>query len=133
MLGFARHGRLLLPDGASGGDSGEGFRDDLEPDRARALDEDYVAGLNALWSAYRGIRRIGDRLAAVAARELADAEHDVDAEAADELADLAVVLRRGRAELRHLSEHRDLAATVLREILERRAHRGRVRVVRVVD
>ena len=76
---------------------------------------------------------VGDPLTAVRARELPDSEHDVDSEIAHELADLLVVLGRRRAELGHLAEHRDGAALVLREVLERCAHRRRVRVVRVVD
>ncbi len=111
----------------------EGFRDDLEPDRARALDEHDVAGLDEPGRAFRRLVRIGDPLAPVGTRELPDPEHDVDAELPDQLADLTVVVGRRRSELGHLSENGDLASGVRGEMLERGSHRGRVRVVRVVD
>src|SRR5262245_26920258 len=126
-------GRHVVPDRALGRNPCERLRDDLEPDRPRALDEHDVAGLHELRGALRRLRRVLDPLATVGARELADAEDEVDAEIAHELSDLAVVLGRGRAELGHLAEDRDLAALVLREVLQRGAHRARVRVVGVVD
>ena len=72
-------------------------------------------------------------LSSVVARELADCEDRVDAEALDELADLTVVVGRGRAELGHVAEHRHLAPLVSGQMLEGGSHRGWVRVVGVVD
>ena len=65
--------------------------------------------------------------------ELADAEHDVDSFGL--APDLVVVAGSLRPELRHLTEDRDGAATActLAQMLERGAHRDRVRVPGVVD
>jgi hypothetical protein len=111
----------------------EGIGHDLEAHGARALDEDDVAGADELADLLRGLGRIPGVLSSVVAREVAHGKHFVDAEAPDELADGAVVLRRGRPQLGHVAEDRDLAALVLGEMLEGGPHRGRVRVVRVVD
>ena len=66
---------------------------------------------------------------------LADADHLLDAESVHELADLPVIGVGLPTELRHLAEHGDapVAPAPLDEMLERRAHRDRVRVVAVVE
>ena len=65
---------------------------------------------------------------------LADGDQHHDAQVADELSDLLVVGGRVRPELCHLPEHGDGAAPCrpIHEILERRAHRHRIRVPAVV-
>ena len=75
----------------------------------------------------RGGRRI-------ARAELADADHDADAEARAGVADLGVPARRVGPELGHVAEHGDRAraAGALDERRERALHRGGIRVVGVV-
>ncbi len=50
------------------------------------------------------------QVGAVAGRQLADADQQLDAALAGDLADLAVVLGGVRAQLTHVPEHRDPAA-----------------------
>ena len=73
--------------------------------------------------------------AAVDARALADRDEHVHADLVDGARDLAVRLVAVVAELGHLAEDGDAAAPVGEptEVLERGAHRDRVRVPRVVD
>ena len=74
------------------------------------------------------------RVGPVAARELADREH-LDPELVRQLRDLAVMPLGVLAELGHAAEDREAPAArpPLGEVPQRRLHRGRVRVVGVVD
>ena len=71
----------------------------------------------------------------VGAGALADADDDLDPELVEQRSHLVVVARARVAELGHLAEdrHTTPVACALREVDERGAHRGGVRVVRVVD
>src|SRR4051794_9290408 len=108
--------------------------DSLETSRARALDEDRIAGLQPCRQQLSRLVGVGDELVGVVvARGQADADHEVDPSRARVLPDLAVVARRVGPELSHLPQHRDRALGAERgEMVERRAHRHRVGVVAVV-
>src|SRR4051812_46492335 len=84
--------------------------DGLETGRARALDEDRVAGLQPRRQQLGRLVWVGDELVGVVvAGGQADADHEVDPGRAGVLPDLAVVARRVRSQLPHLPQHRDRA------------------------
>ena len=114
--------------------SGSSLGDRLEAGRARALDQDRVAGLELGREQLRRLGRVGDQLVGVVvAGRHADPDQQVDAGGAGVLADLAVVAGGAGAELAHLAQHRDRARRPEGgEVVERRAHRDRVGVVAVV-
>src|SRR3989441_2418291 len=118
------------------------FRDRFEPHRPRTLDENGVSGANDLvelaqrlvnvWSPARGDP---GRTIHVAPCELADGEQFVDSNLRDCRADFVVVAGRCPAQLRHVAENCDPSAFACPcgEVVECRAHRHRIRVVRVID
>src|SRR5829696_4275307 len=110
------------------------LREGLEPDRPRALDEERVARRDAPGDAPgRGLRVRRPAIRSVVARQLADPDQLVDAELASMCRGLAVVGGAVGTELCHPAEDGDPAAGVERcEMVERGAHRDRVRVVAVV-
>ena len=113
--------------------------DAFEPHGTGCLDEDRVAGPQEAGDV--GERRgVGDEELLLGAVEvdagaLADADDDLDPELTEQRSHLVVVARARVPELGHLAEdrHATPVACPLREVEERRAHRGGIRVVRVVD
>src|SRR5436190_1150982 len=112
----------------------EGLGDGLQAGRARALDEDGVAGLQPCGEQLRGLPGRADQLVRiVVAGRRADADQQTDLGLARPRTDLAVIAGGIGAELGHLAEHGDPPAVPDRgEVVERGAHRDRVGVVAVV-
>src|SRR5215213_5522837 len=129
----------LAPTLASGGDihqQGQGLGNRLEAGRARALDEDDVAGLELGGEQLRRLLGSADQLVwVVVAGRLADADQQIDPRLAPACvkAYLPVVARRVRPELCHLAQDRDAPTGRQRaEVVERGPHGDRVGVVAVV-
>ena len=117
--------------------SGQVLRDDLESHRARALDEHDVAGPER--GAQRAPRRsaaVRDPVAAVRAREPADRDHVLDPELAHERRRSPGGTRARSSPSSAISPSTATRRRPLRalgQVLERGAHRDRVRVVAVVQ
>ena len=86
-------------------------------------------------SAAVATHRAGSPFGHVSLCERTDGDHLGNARSSAPPRDLALIRRSGRAELRHLAEHRDTPRIPARSarLCERRPHRERVRVVAVVD
>src|SRR3954453_15890367 len=108
--------------------------DGLQAGGARALDQDRITWFQPCRQQLGGLVGISDELVGVVvAGRQPDPDHEVDPGGAGVLADLAVVARRLRPQLAHLPQHGERAlGPEGREMVERRAHRHRVRVVAVV-
>src|SRR4051812_33650355 len=108
--------------------------DGLQTGRARALDQDRVAGLDLGGEQLRRLLGVADQLVGlIAAGRLANADQQVDALSTGAGADLAVVALCAGAELGHLPQHGDPPPFAQRgEVAQRGAHRDRVGVVAVI-
>src|SRR3954447_15114189 len=114
------------------GPSDQRFRDGLEPDAARRLDEDGVARLHELLDERGGLSGGVDRVVAAHRRGArTDGDEHVGA-LARVGADLLVEAPLVGAELEHVPEHGDAPAGGTGELVEGGTHRHRVGVVAVV-